>query len=196
MYRRLWVPDQRAEPFSPLSARRQSWIISPGVAAELPPARVTASAPNDIIRTRLPRSTSRSRTNCCSNYLIVLSADRRQDNRRRLPRPALRNAEERGVPCATDHPTIPRSRALSKKGSARSPHRRSAVVRSWLLLRTDNRTLANRPAGCSPPHADTRACACGHTAPRLAGVEPPPPSEGGELPKETVRQPSQKRPSG
>jgi hypothetical protein len=69
------------------------------------------------------------------------------------------------------------------------------VVRPWFLPRTDNRTLANRPAGCSQPHADTRACACRHTAPRLAGVEPPPQPQGGELPRETVRQPSQKNPS-
>ena len=165
VYRRLWVPDQRAEPLFPLSARRQSGIISPGVAAGLPPAMVTASVPNDIIRTRLPRSTSRSRTNCCSNYLIVLSADRRQDNRRHLPRRAIRNAEERGVRCARDHPTSPRSRSLSKTGSARSPHRRSAVVRSWFLHRTDSRKLANHLAGCSPERGDTRAFAYRRTAP-------------------------------
>ena len=148
-----------------------------------------------MIRTRLPRSTSRSRVNCCGNYLIVLSADRRQDNHRRLPRRTIRNAEERGVRCARDHPTIPRSRALSKKGSARSPHPHSAVVRSWFLRRTDNRTLANRPVGCSPPHADTRAWACCHTARRLAGVEPRPQPQDGELPRETGRQPNQKHTS-
>jgi SRSO17 transposase len=44
--------------FSPLRPRRPCWTISPATAAGLPPARVAASAPNVIIRTRSPRSTS------------------------------------------------------------------------------------------------------------------------------------------
>ena len=48
----------RAEPFFPLCPRRPSWTISPGAAAGLPPARFAASAPNDIIRARSPRSAS------------------------------------------------------------------------------------------------------------------------------------------
>ena len=78
VHRRLWVPDQRAEPFFPLSARRQSWIISPGTAGELPPARVAASAPNGIIPTPLPRCGLPLRTNCSGNCLTVPSADPRE----------------------------------------------------------------------------------------------------------------------
>jgi SRSO17 transposase len=37
--------------FSPLCPRRPCWIISPAVAARLPPARVAGFAPNDITRT-------------------------------------------------------------------------------------------------------------------------------------------------
>src|SRR5215471_5121048 len=48
MYRRVWVPDGRAEPFFPLCPRRPCWTISPGVAAGLPPARFAAFGPNDI----------------------------------------------------------------------------------------------------------------------------------------------------
>src|SRR5262249_10318132 len=55
MYRGLWVPGGRTEPFFPLCPRRPCWIISPGVAAELPPPRVAAFAPNVITRTRSPR---------------------------------------------------------------------------------------------------------------------------------------------
>ena len=54
MHCSLWVPCGRAEPFFPLSPRRQSWIISPRAAAGLP-APGLASAPSGIIRTRSPR---------------------------------------------------------------------------------------------------------------------------------------------
>ena len=56
MYRSLWVPGRRAEPFFLLCPRRPCWTISPGAAAELSPARLAAFAPNGIIRTRSPLS--------------------------------------------------------------------------------------------------------------------------------------------
>ena len=75
VYRRLWVPDQRAEPFFPLSPRRQSWIISPGVAAGLPPARLAASAPNGIILNPSPHCELPSPANFSSSCLTVPSAE-------------------------------------------------------------------------------------------------------------------------
>jgi len=173
VHRRLRVPDQRAEPFFPLHPRRPCWTISPGVAAGLSPARVAASAPSDIIRTRLPRSTSRSRAKCCGNYLIARSADHRQDNRRRLTRCALHTVEEHGIRYARAHPTLPRLKASSGAGSARHPHRQTAMVRPWFLPHTGSRTPATHRAGCSPTHEDTIAFAYRRTALRSADAEPP-----------------------
>jgi hypothetical protein len=51
VHRSLRVPDGRAEPFFPLSARRQCWTMRPATAAGLPPARVAALGPSGIIRT-------------------------------------------------------------------------------------------------------------------------------------------------
>ena len=56
VHRGLWVPCGRAEPFFPLSPRRQSWTISPRAAAGLPAARLIASDPSVIIRTRSQHS--------------------------------------------------------------------------------------------------------------------------------------------
>ena len=75
MYRCVWVPDGRAEPFFPLCPRRPCWTISPGAAAGLPPARVAASAPNDIIPTPSPRCGLSSPANCSGSCLTVPSAE-------------------------------------------------------------------------------------------------------------------------
>ena len=49
VYRRLWVPGQRAEPDFPLNPRWLCWTISRGLTAGLPAARIAASDPNSII---------------------------------------------------------------------------------------------------------------------------------------------------
>jgi hypothetical protein len=111
VHRRLWVPDWRAEPFFPLSARRQSWIISPGVAAGLPPARVAASAPNGIILNPSPHCGLPSPANFSSSCLTVPSVEpnRPADPRRQCQ---LRSHKMQGgndwVPCAKRPPvTLP-----------------------------------------------------------------------------------------
>ena len=89
MYRSLWVPGGRAEPFFPLCPRRSSWIRCPRAGAELPPARVAAHAPSGIIRTRSQRYASFWRASCCGNCLTALFAGCLQAERRhrtRLPR--------------------------------------------------------------------------------------------------------------
>src|SRR4051794_2055098 len=74
MYRCVWVPDGRAEPFFPLCPRRPCWTISPGAAAGLPPARIAAFAPRGIIHPpSLPYGLS-SLANCSSSCLAVLFA--------------------------------------------------------------------------------------------------------------------------
>jgi hypothetical protein len=83
MYRSLWVPSGRAEPFFPLCPRRSSWIRCPRDGAGLPPARVAAHAPSDIIRTRSPRCASFWRAYCCDNCLTALFAGCLQTERRR-----------------------------------------------------------------------------------------------------------------
>ncbi len=86
MYRSLWVPGSRAEPFFPLCPRRSSWIRCPRAGAGLPPARVAAYAPSDIIRTRSRRCASFWRACCCGNCLTALFADRLRAERRRRNR--------------------------------------------------------------------------------------------------------------
>ena len=74
MYRCVWVPDGRAEPFFPLCPRRPCWIISPGTAAGLPPARIAAFAPRGIIHRPSPPYESSSPANCWGSYPAVLFA--------------------------------------------------------------------------------------------------------------------------
>src|SRR5579862_2055774 len=51
MYRGLWVPGGRTEPFFPLRARRPSPITNPRTPIGLPAPRL-ASVPSDITRRR------------------------------------------------------------------------------------------------------------------------------------------------
>lgn len=164
MYRCVWVPDGRAEPFFPLCPRRPCWTISPGTAAGVPSTRVAASAPNAITPTRSPRSTSESRATCFGNFLTAPSVGRRQDSRRRLPQCSPRNAGGHGVRFARDRPTTARRRVSSAIDTARSLSHSPAVARCWSLPRTGSRTLATHPVGCSPPRGGTRAVACPRTA--------------------------------
>src|SRR5712691_9155012 len=75
MYRCIWVPDGRAEPFFSLCPRRPCWTISPEAAAELPPTRVAASDPNGIIHPLSPRCGFSSPANCSGSCLTVPSAE-------------------------------------------------------------------------------------------------------------------------
>ena len=72
MHRSLWVPGSRAEPFFPLCPRRSSWIHYPQASAGLPPARLAAYAPSDIIRTRSLRYESSSHASCSATSSLSL----------------------------------------------------------------------------------------------------------------------------
>jgi SRSO17 transposase len=74
MYRCVWVPDGRAEPFFPLCPRRLCWAICPGTTAGLRPARFAASAPNDITHPPSPRCGLSYPANCSGSCLSVPSA--------------------------------------------------------------------------------------------------------------------------
>ena len=64
MYRSLWVPGGRAEPFFPLCPRRSSWIRRLRAGAGLPAPWVAASAPSGIILIRSRHYASPWRAAC------------------------------------------------------------------------------------------------------------------------------------
>ena len=63
-----------------LCPHRSSWIHYPPASARLPPARLTAYAPNDIIRTRSQRYASCSHACYCGNCITVPFVDRARDD--------------------------------------------------------------------------------------------------------------------
>ena len=71
MYCFVWVPDGPGGTVpTPCCRQRQCWTISPEAAAGLPPARVAASARNDIIHTRSPRCGLTLPVNCSETIYL------------------------------------------------------------------------------------------------------------------------------
>ena len=180
---RAWrrIPDSFQPPTNPRPSR---W----GLAGYRFRAMTPKALPASSVRSSLgSRKLQKWRTGCEGRISIL---KRRHGLRRSLYRgpPGERKSVE---------PMAARLAPHDVRRTHQSLHHLVAEAggRCWFLLRTDNRTLATHRVRYSPPHADTRACACLHTAPRLAGAELLRPPQGGELLLEIVRHPSPEHPS-
>ena len=71
MYRRVWVPGSREEPFFPLRRSRSSATTRPENPPGLPTARVSECVPNGIILAPSPRSALRLPATCFGNFRTV-----------------------------------------------------------------------------------------------------------------------------
>ena len=142
MYRRVWVPDGRAEPFFPLCPRRPCWIISPGTAAGLPPARIAAFATRGIIHRPSPPYELSSPANCWGSYPAVLFAAPAGLANLPHPRP------------------LPRRRAVGGNGWVRCARHRRAT--SLCCASLPQYRASWRPSACSSCHSVQRTEGTAH----------------------------------
>jgi hypothetical protein len=142
MHRSLRVPDQREDPFFPLSPRRPCWTINPGAIERFPPARVAASAPNGITHIRSPRYGLPLPGNYLGSCCTVPFAEQAEPVN--LQRPRL----------------LPQRRFADGNGSARCAIRlRATVLQRVSPVRCSASFPANQPVAarcCFPRHIDSR----------------------------------------
>jgi hypothetical protein len=147
MYRSLWVPGGRAEPFFPLCPRRSSWIRCPPATAALPATGFVAFGLRGIIRTRSLLSESHLHASCSSAFLSVPFVDPVPDNPQRQyrHRRCTRRGGNDSVRCAMSLPEVPLRRVSQRQCNASWPANRPAAGHAHSLRRIDNNRTRSSP---------------------------------------------------
>ena len=118
-------------------------LFFPSARTGLPPARLTAFAPSDIIRIRSQRYTSSSHVRCCGNCITVLFVGRARDD---PPRQVANDSEL----CAKHRPLTSPCRVFPVQHNASLQASPPGGVHSGFPRRTESRVRAAVPVDSGP----------------------------------------------